>query len=102
MGQVFGCVQVEQSSVAIREVFGKYDDVLEPGCHCVPWCLGSRVAGALSLRVKQLDVRCETKTKDNVFCYCGCFYPISSIGRKRSGCLLQTQQYQSTKTILCL
>nr|XP_007157388.1 hypothetical protein PHAVU_002G066100g [Phaseolus vulgaris]ESW29382.1 hypothetical protein PHAVU_002G066100g [Phaseolus vulgaris] len=63
MGQVFGCVQVEQSSVAIREVFGKYDDVLEPGCHCVPWCLGSRVAGALSLRVKQLDVRCETKTK---------------------------------------
>ncbi|BAT99300.1 hypersensitive-induced response protein 2 [Vigna umbellata] len=67
MGQVFGCVQVEQSSVAIKEVFGKYDDVLEPGCHCVPWCLGSRVAGALSLRVKQLDVRCETKTKDNVF-----------------------------------
>ncbi|GFH14599.1 PHB domain-containing protein, partial [Haematococcus lacustris] len=23
--------------------------------------------GALSLRVQQLDVRCETKTKDNVF-----------------------------------
>ncbi|KAL5122309.1 Hypersensitive-induced response protein 1 [Glycine soja] len=57
------CVQVDQSSVAIKEVFGKYDDVLEPGCHCVPWCFGSRVAGALSLRVKQLDVRCETKTK---------------------------------------
>ncbi|KAH1259946.1 Hypersensitive-induced response protein 1 [Glycine max] len=67
MGQVLGCVQVDQSSLAIKEVFGKYDDVLEPGCHCVPWCFGSRVAGALSLRVKQLDVRCETKTKDNVF-----------------------------------
>ncbi len=25
------------------------------------------VAGSLSLRVQQLDVRCETKTKDNVF-----------------------------------
>ncbi|TKY71596.1 Hypersensitive-induced response protein 2 [Spatholobus suberectus] len=63
MGQAFGCMQVEQSSLAIREVFGKYDDVLEPGCHFVPWYFGSRAAGTLSLRVKQLDVRCETKTK---------------------------------------
>ncbi|KAI4990875.1 hypothetical protein ZWY2020_039246 [Hordeum vulgare] len=28
---------------------------------------GQRIVGYLSLRVKQLDVRCETKTKDNVF-----------------------------------
>ena len=27
---------------------------------------GESVAGSLSLRVQQLDVRCETKTKDNV------------------------------------
>ncbi|KAF3518196.1 hypothetical protein DY000_02063489 [Brassica cretica] len=67
MGQVLGCVQVDQSTVAIKETFGKFDDVLEPGCHCLPWCLGSQVAGHLSLRVQQLDVRCETKTKDNVF-----------------------------------
>lgn len=53
--------------MAIKETFGKFDDVLEPGCHCLPWCLGSQVAGQLSLRVQQLDVRCETKTKDNVF-----------------------------------
>lgn len=63
MGQVLGCVQVDQSTVAIKETFGKFDDVLEPGCHCLPWCLGSQVAGHLSLRVQQLDVRCETKTK---------------------------------------
>ncbi|XP_061995303.1 hypersensitive-induced response protein 2 isoform X1 [Rosa rugosa] len=67
MGQCLGCVQVDQSTVAIRETFGKFDDVLEPGCHCLPWCLGSAIAGHLSLRVQQLDVRCETKTKDNVF-----------------------------------
>ncbi|CAA7031887.1 unnamed protein product [Microthlaspi erraticum] len=67
MGQVLGCVQVDQSTVAIKETFGKFDDVLEPGCHCLPWCLGSQIAGHLSLRVQQLDVRCETKTKDNVF-----------------------------------
>jgi regulator of protease activity HflC (stomatin/prohibitin superfamily) len=29
--------------------------------------VGKRVAGHLTLRLQQLDVRCETKTKDNVF-----------------------------------
>ncbi|CAN1196915.1 Hypersensitive-induced response protein 2 [Linum perenne] len=67
MGQALGCIQVDQSKVAIKETFGKFDDVLQPGCHCLPWCLGSQVAGHLSLRVQQLDVSCETKTKDNVF-----------------------------------
>ncbi|CAL5196934.1 unnamed protein product [Lathyrus oleraceus] len=67
MGLALGCLQVEQSTVAIREVFGRYEDVLEPGCHCVPWFMGRQIAGYLSLRVQQLDVHCETKTKDNVF-----------------------------------
>ncbi|KAG7979390.1 hypothetical protein I3843_05G128800 [Carya illinoinensis] len=67
MGQLFCCAQVEQSTVAIIESFGKFDDVLEPGCHFMPWILGKQIAGYLSLRVQQLDVRCETKTKDNVF-----------------------------------
>jgi hypothetical protein len=63
MGQVFCCVQVDQSNVAIRETFGKFDDVLEPGCHCMPWIFGAQIAGHLTLRLQQLDVRCETKTK---------------------------------------
>ncbi|KAL2898572.1 Hypersensitive-induced response protein-like protein 1 [Bienertia sinuspersici] len=67
MGNLFCCFQVDQSTVAIKESFGKYDDVLEPGCHCVPWIIGHRIAGKLTLRVQQLDVRCETKSKDNVF-----------------------------------
>ncbi|KAL9259561.1 Hypersensitive-induced response protein 1-like protein [Drosera capensis] len=67
MGNLLGCIQVDQSTVAIKEKFGKYEEVLDPGCHFMPWCLGNRVAGFLSLRVQQLDVRCETKTKDNVF-----------------------------------
>ncbi|KAG8051496.1 hypothetical protein GUJ93_ZPchr0001g29609 [Zizania palustris] len=61
----FACVG--QSTVAVGETCGRYDAVLGPGCHFVPWCVGRRVAGYLSLRVQQLDVRCETKTKDNVF-----------------------------------
>ncbi|GAU35287.1 hypothetical protein TSUD_274890, partial [Trifolium subterraneum] len=67
MGQALGCYQVDQSNVAIKEQFGKFVDVLEPGCHCLPWCFGYQIAGGLSLRVQQLDVKCETKTKDNVF-----------------------------------
>ncbi|RRT41776.1 hypothetical protein B296_00057549 [Ensete ventricosum] len=67
MGQALGCVQVDQSTVAVRETFGKFDEILDPGCHFLPWCIGRQIAGYLSLRVQQLDVRCETKTKDNVF-----------------------------------
>ncbi|KAJ6290257.1 hypothetical protein OIU78_026054 [Salix suchowensis] len=67
MGNLLGCVKVDQSTVAIKERFGKFNEVLEPGCHCMPWFLGSQVAGHLTLRLQQLDVRCETKTKDNVF-----------------------------------
>ncbi|KAJ1687892.1 hypothetical protein LUZ63_019282 [Rhynchospora breviuscula] len=67
MGQTLGCVMVTQSTVAIRESFGKFDGVLDPGCHLMPWCIGKSIAGYLTLRLQQLDVRCETKTKDNVF-----------------------------------
>ncbi|XVF14214.1 hypothetical protein REPUB_Repub09cG0038900 [Reevesia pubescens] len=67
MGNLLGCIQVDQSTIAIKEGFGKFDEVLEPGCHCLPWCLGRQLAGHLTLRLQQLDVRCETKTKDNVF-----------------------------------
>lgn len=67
MGQVFGCVRVKQSKVAVREHFGKFDGVLQPGCHCLPWCFGYEVAGELSLRVQQIWLKSEAKTKDNVF-----------------------------------
>ncbi|KAB5516338.1 hypothetical protein DKX38_026986 [Salix brachista] len=59
MGNLLGCVKVDQSTVAIKERFGKFSEVLEPGCHCMPWFLGSQVAGHLTLRLQQLD--------DNVF-----------------------------------
>jgi regulator of protease activity HflC (stomatin/prohibitin superfamily) len=67
MGNMFGLVQVDQSTVAVKERFGKFTGIVGPGCHCIPWCCGINIAGKLSLRVQQLDVQCETKTKDNVF-----------------------------------
>jgi hypothetical protein len=63
MGQVCCCMCVEQAKVGIVEKFGKYERIAEPGCQCVNWICGHRLAGYISLRVQQLDVRCETKTK---------------------------------------
>lgn len=45
MGQVFGIEMVGQSTVAIMQTCGKFDRVLDPGCHWVPCCLGSFIAG---------------------------------------------------------
>ncbi|MCL7040191.1 hypothetical protein MKW94_000185 [Papaver nudicaule] len=67
MGNLLCCGKVDQSTVAIKENFGTFHEVLDPGCHCLPLCLGSQIAGRLTLRVQQLDVKCETKTKDNIF-----------------------------------
>lgn len=68
MGQLCCCmVQVNQATLGVKERWGRYRKILEPGCHCVPWVFGSRVRGLLSMRVQQMDIHCETKTKDNVF-----------------------------------
>ena len=57
------CVCPSQESVAIIEQCGKFSRVAGPGCHVVFGICGHSVAGTLSLRVQQLDVSVETKTK---------------------------------------
>eukprot|EP00798_Chlamydomonas_sp_ICE-L_P031387 gene31387-6545_t len=54
-------------TIQVIESCGKFDRIAYPGFNCVLVCCGAAVAGTLSLRVQQLDVRCETKTLDNVF-----------------------------------
>jgi len=60
------CVCVRTQEVAIVEDLGQFKRLLDPGFHCICFPL-AQVAGTLSLRIQQLDVFCETKTKDNVF-----------------------------------
>lgn len=60
------CVCVRTQEVGIVEDLGQFKRLIDPGFHCIMWPLQS-VAGTLSLRIQQLDVYCETKTKDNVF-----------------------------------
>jgi regulator of protease activity HflC (stomatin/prohibitin superfamily) len=61
------CVQcVRTNQVGIVEDLGQFNRILAPGLHCIYWPLQC-IVGRLSLRIQQLDVVCETKTKDNVF-----------------------------------
>jgi regulator of protease activity HflC (stomatin/prohibitin superfamily) len=61
-----GFFTVKQQTAAIVERFGKFKRIAGAGLNFkVP--LIDKVAGRISLRVQQLDVRVETKTKDNVF-----------------------------------
>ncbi|GKV08663.1 hypothetical protein SLEP1_g20266 [Rubroshorea leprosula] len=66
MGQALGCVRVQESNVAIMEKCGKFKNVLKPGCHYVPWCFGCNIVGRIPLSLQPLDIRCETKTQDDV------------------------------------
>ena len=57
---------VKQQSAAIVERFGKFVSVRQSGLQIKIPIIDS-VAGRLSLRIQQLDVVVETKTKDDVF-----------------------------------
>jgi len=57
---------VPQQSIVMIERFGKYHRFAAAGLHMkIPFM--ERIAGRVNLRVQQLDIPVETKTKDNVF-----------------------------------
>ena len=66
------CFSVPNQQVGMIEQWGRYVRTAPPGCHFVNPCTCQNLAGTVSLRVQQLDVECETKTKDNVFVRVNC------------------------------
>ena len=64
---LFGSVfTVRQQSAAVIQRFGKFQSVRQAGLQFkVP--IIDQIAGRVSLKIQQLDVPVETKTKDNVF-----------------------------------
>tara|TARA_B100000780_G_scaffold89162_2_gene61467 strand:+ start:229 stop:1167 length:939 start_codon:yes stop_codon:yes gene_type:complete len=61
-----GVFIVKQQTAAVIERFGRFLAVRNPGLHIkIPFV--DKISGRLSLRILQLDVIVETKTKDNVF-----------------------------------
>jgi regulator of protease activity HflC (stomatin/prohibitin superfamily) len=64
-----GFFVVRQQTVAIVERFGRFKTAAKAGLNLkIP--LIDRVVGKSNLRIQQLDVEIETKTKDNVFVRC--------------------------------
>ncbi|MBA0564188.1 hypothetical protein Golob_009143 [Gossypium lobatum] len=61
------CTCVEQGNIGVVERFGRFEKLAEPGLHIFNPFTGQYLAGILSTRISSLDVRIETKTKDNVF-----------------------------------
>jgi len=63
---ISGVFVVKQQTSAVIERFGKFIAIRRPGIHFkVP--LIDKISGRVSLRILQLDVIVETKTKDDVF-----------------------------------
>ena len=57
---------VKQQTAAIIERFGRFQSIRQSGLQLrIP--VVDRIAGRLSLKIQQLDVIVETKTKDDVF-----------------------------------
>lgn len=57
---------VRHQTSAVIERFGRFNRISSSGLRFkIPFI--ERIAGRLSLRIQQLDVKVETKTKDNVF-----------------------------------
>src|SRR6056300_651891 len=63
---ISGLFVVKQQTAAVVERFGKFIVIRQSGLHLkIP--LVDKIAGRISLRILQLDVIVETKTKDDVF-----------------------------------
>ena len=64
---IIPCVTVNTGTVALIEQFGKFTKIAKPGLNIVIPCFCEFPAATVSMRLQQMEVSCETKTKDNVF-----------------------------------
>jgi regulator of protease activity HflC (stomatin/prohibitin superfamily) len=76
LGYIFGAIAlililasiytVKQQTMAVIERFGKFARITQPGIHMrIP--IVEKIAGRVSIRVRELEVEIKTKTNDNVF-----------------------------------
>lgn len=62
----FCLLNVDQQDRALVENWGKFSHTLDAGLKFIVWPVQS-IAGKISIQIQQLDLKVETKTKDNVF-----------------------------------
>lgn len=61
------CTSVPNDKMAVVTFCDKFDSVAQPGFVCLPVPCLYTVAGYVSIRLQEVVVSCETKTRDNVF-----------------------------------
>lgn len=59
-------VCIAEKTFGVVENLGKFSRVVSPGCVILAYPLES-VVHAMTLKIQQLDIYCDTKTRDNVF-----------------------------------
>jgi regulator of protease activity HflC (stomatin/prohibitin superfamily) len=62
----FCCGSIPETEYGILQRFGKFVGVLSPGLACFVWPC-TNVAGTISTKLRQIVIRKEAKTKENVF-----------------------------------
>lgn len=67
MGDPCCCFATSSGTVKIIERFGAFQAIARPGCNVKMPCIDC-VSGVISMRLQQMEISCDTKTKDNVFC----------------------------------
>ena len=72
---------IPQQQMGVVERLGKFNRVIGPGLNFLIPIL-ERVAGKESIRIRQLDVPVETKTKDNVFVNLGVSVQFLAVSEK--------------------
>lgn len=65
MGSCLGCVIISESNVAVIEYLGKYDRMIQSGCHCIN-CFVESVPHTVSLKVQTFNTRVETITSEQL------------------------------------
>ena len=61
MGNCFTCIETSNKGVITR--CGKYDRIADAGCMFLNPCACENVAGLVSLKIQEVGVQAETKTK---------------------------------------
>jgi len=61
------CIIISTGEMGIVESFGRFSRLADAGLGCLNPCMCEIYAGKVSLRIQELNVTLESKTRDNVF-----------------------------------
>lgn len=76
------CICIETGTMGLKERFGAYTDEVQPGFACFCPCIED--VKVVNMRLQSLTVKCESKTKDNVFIMVECNVQFKVVDAQKS------------------